>query len=93
MDSNNDDLIKKVDIQRIAEEGKRVYAQIKDKYEPKENGKFLAIDIDSKDVYLGNTSADALVIARAKHPNKVFYVIKIGYDVAETMAKAFTEKR
>jgi hypothetical protein len=86
---NNDELIKKTDIQRIADIGAKVYGEIKAKYDPKENGKFLAIDVDSKKVYLGNASAEAVVLAKKDHPNKVFYVVKIGFDVAETMAKSF----
>jgi len=88
--NNNEDLLKNVDIQKIAEEGAKIYSQIKIKYEPKENGKFLAIDIESKNAYIGNTSAEALELARQNHPKKVFYVVKVGFDVAETMAKAFT---
>jgi hypothetical protein len=90
--NNNDELIKTADIQKIAEEGARIYGRIKENYDPKEKGKFLAIDIDSKQAYLGATSAEALEMARQKHPNKVFYVVKIGFDVAETMARSFSEK-
>ncbi len=88
-----EDLIKNFDIQKIAEEGAKIYEQIKFDYDPKEKGKFLAIDIDSKKVYLGNTGAEALELARKNHPNKVFYVVKIGFDVAETMARSFTENK
>ena len=91
--ANNEELIKKADIQKIAEDGAKVYAQIKINYDPKERGKFLAIEIDSKNVYLGNTSAEALELARQNHPNKVFYVVKIGFDVAETMAQCFSESQ
>ncbi|MBI2406007.1 MAG: hypothetical protein HYV25_00290 [Candidatus Harrisonbacteria bacterium] len=91
--NNNGELIKKVDIQKIAEEGSRIYDQIKVNYDPKERGKFLAIDIDSKKGYLGNTSAEALESARQNHPNKIFYVVKIGFDVAETMARSFAEHK
>ena len=42
---NGNDLIKETDIQRIAEEGAKIYQTIKVQYDPKENGKFLAIDI------------------------------------------------
>jgi len=87
--TNNEELIKKVDIQKIAEEGSKIYEKIKVNYDPKHKGKFLAIDIESKKAYLGNTSAKALELARANHPNKVFYVVKIGFDVAETMAETF----
>ena len=93
MSNNTEELIKKADIQRIAEEGAKIYEQTKVNYDPKEKGKFLAIDIDSKETYLGNSSAEALELARARHPNKVFYVIKIGFDVAETMARTFYENK
>lgn len=90
---DNEDLIKKADIQKIAEEGTKIYEQIKIKYDPKEKGKFLAIDIESKKEYLGNTSAEALELARQNHPNKIFYVVKIGFDVAETMAHSFIDRK
>lgn len=86
---DNEDLIKKANIQRIAEEGAKIYEQIKINYDPRERGKFLALDIESKKAYLGNTSAEALELARQNHPDKVFYVVKIGFDAAETMARAF----
>lgn len=86
---NGDDLIKQADIQRIAQEGTNIYNEIKVKYDPEHRGQFLAIDIDSKQAYLGNSSADAVALARSKHPNTVFYVVKIGYDVAETLAQSF----
>ena len=89
---NDEKLIEQVDIERIAEKGAKIYEKIKSDYDPKEIEKFLAIDIDSEKVYLGDTSADALNFARQSHPNKVFYVVKIGFDVAETMAKSFIEK-
>jgi hypothetical protein len=90
---NNEDLIKKADIQKIAEDGAKIYEQIKINYDPKEKGKFLAIEIDSKKEYLGNTSAAALELARQNHPNKIFYVVKIGFDAAETMAQCFAESK
>lgn len=91
--NNNDELIKNADIQKIAEEGAQIYAQVKANYDPKEKGKFLAIEIESKNVYLGNTSAEALVLAKQNHPDKIFYVVKIGFDTAETMAQSFLENK
>lgn len=89
----NEELIKNVDIQQIADKGSKIYRRIKTDYSPKKNGKFLAIDIESKKTYLGNTSAEALEHARQNHPNKIFYVVKIGFDVAETMAHSFINKK
>lgn len=83
---NGDELIKKTDIQKIAEKGAKIYEAIKDQYEPVQNGKFLAIDIESKDAHLARTSSEAVELARKAHPNKIFYVVKIGYSAAETLA-------
>lgn len=52
--TNNEELIKNTNIQKIAEDGAKIYQEIKVKYEPQDNGKFLAIDIDSAKEYLGN---------------------------------------
>lgn len=89
---SNDSLIKQADIQKIANEGSRIYESIKANYEPQENGKFLAIDIDEEKAYLGLTSAEAVEIAKQQHPNKVFYVVKIGFDVVETIAQLLSRK-
>ena len=83
---NNDDLIKKTDIQKIAEAGAKIYESLRLQYEPDQNGKFLAIDIESKEIFTGNTSSEAVELARKTHPNKVFYVVKIGFSAAETLA-------
>ncbi len=82
------DLLKQADIQKIAAEGSQIYQEIKDKYEPQDNGKFLAINIETKDIYPGSTSAEAVEKATAAHPDKVFYVVKIGFESVETMAHA-----
>jgi len=86
MDNNNEELLKQTDIQKIAEEGAKIYESIKSQHEPIQNCKFLAIDIESKDTFLGNTSSEAVESARKAHPNKVFYVVKIGFSAAETLA-------
>ncbi len=89
MKSIDEDLIKNADIQKIAAEGSKIYDSIKADYEPQKKGQFLAIDIDSQEVYVGSTSAEAVELARQHHPHQVFYVVKIGYDVAESVAKSF----
>lgn len=86
MNMNHEELIKKADIQKIAVEGAKIYKSVHLNYEPSNNGSFLAIDIDSKEVFLGNTSSEAVELARKSHPNKVFYVVKIGFSAAETLA-------
>lgn len=83
----NDELIQQADVQKIAAEGAKIYENIKESYDPQKKGKFLAIDIETKSAYCADTSAGAVAEARKHHPNKIFYVVKIGFDAAETMAK------
>ena len=81
-----------VSIQHIADEGTKIYRQIKSQYEDTEKGKFLAIEIDSKDVFLGDTGGEAMELAEAKYPDKVFFVIRIGFDTIERIARSFIYK-
>lgn len=80
------------ELERIAREGAKIYEEIRTQYDPKEKGRFLAIEVEGRNVYLGSTSADALASAREQHPNKFFYVVKIGFDAAETMAQSLYPK-
>lgn len=38
---------------------------------------------------MGDTSADAMASALKNHPDKVFYIAQIGFDVAEMVARYF----
>jgi len=87
MDTKYDD--DNVDIQHIADEGTKIYRQIKSQYEDTKRGKFLAIEIDSKDVFLGDTGGEAMELAEIKYPDKVFFVVKIGFDTIAKMAHSF----
>ena len=89
---SSEEITKNADLQKVVDEGKKIYEEIKNTYEPVHNGKFLAIDVESKDAYMANTSVDAMLAARAVHPKKVFYMVKIGYDAVETITNFFLKK-
>lgn len=91
--NNDEEIIKKADLQKIADKGAKIYGAIKTDYEPQKTGQFLAIDVDTKKTYLGKSSAEALELARENHPYTVFYVMKIGFEAAETMARSFLGKK
>lgn len=81
-----DELAKNQPFQGIAEKGAIIYEKIKGEYEPKHNGEFLVIEVENGKVYIGATSAEALEQARTENPGKLFYVVKIGFGSAETLA-------
>ncbi len=76
----------------LARRGQLVYAKIKNKFEPKENGKFLAIEPDSGDVYLDADSVQATLKARKEHPDKLVYLKRIGYVAAGTMGSTILSR-
>lgn len=80
------ELAKNQPFQEIAEKGAAIYATKKSEYEPKDNGKFLAIEVENSTIYKADTSAEALENARKENPGKLFYVVKVGSDSAETLA-------
>lgn len=75
-------------MEKIVSEGTKIYQGIKNQYDPEYTGKFLAIEVDSAQVYFGDTSVEAMQKARAAHPNTVFYLVKIGFDTAESVLKS-----
>lgn len=83
------DLFKKVNIEKVAKDGQKIYEKIKNQYEPKENGKYVAIETESGDVFLAKDGAEAIVKAKNKYPNKVFFLVKIGFTTAEAVAKLY----
>ena len=71
---------------RVVKQGDAIYAKIKDEYEPRHTGKYLAIEPDTGRVYLAKDGAMAIVKAKRAQPRKFFYLKKIGYDTAERIA-------
>lgn len=81
---SNLDLSQKADIEKLACDGKKVYEKIKNQYEPKYNGKYLAIEPESGEAFMHNDAAYAMIKAKKKYPERLFFVLKIGCEVAET---------
>ncbi len=79
---SNLDLSKKVNIEKIASDGQKVYEKIKNRYESEYNGKFLAIEPESGSVFMAIDAANALVKAKKKYPERLFFLLKIGFDAA-----------
>ena len=84
------DLLKHPEIvQRISQKGRRIYNKIKKQYDPKYRGRYLAIEVDSGDVFLAKTGVEAREKAHEKYPDKVVFLEKIGFDTAEAMYKSW----
>lgn len=63
----------------IAERAERIYEEkYRQKYEKKHLGRFLVIEVDSHQVFLGDTPDAAYDEARKKFPQGFFHLIKVG---------------
>jgi len=71
------------DVDRLAEAGERVYEEkIKAQVEPRLTGKYLAIEPDSGEYFVGETMGEAGERAREKYPQKRFHLKKVGFRAA-----------
>jgi hypothetical protein len=86
------DFAKTMPFEEVAQKGADVYESIKADYESTQLGKFLAIEPDSKKSYVGTDIAEALDEARSENPGKLFYVVKIGFSTAETLAHSILHR-
>lgn len=65
--------------EEIAKIGEEFYQkELKSKLEPKENGKYVAIEAESKQYFIGGTKEEALDAAQKLFPDKIFFVRRIG---------------
>jgi len=83
------DFFPKGEMERITREGTKIYETIKDQYEPQHYGKYLAIDPESKDAFMDEDGAQAVLKAKEKYPKRVFFLVKIGYAAADTLMSLY----
>ncbi|MCI2430142.1 hypothetical protein LM602_01620 [Candidatus Acetothermia bacterium] len=68
---------------RLINRGKRLYkTKLKALLEPHHKGEYVAIEPDSGTYYLDHTMSEAYERAAAEHPDKLFYLARIGYRAA-----------
>ena len=67
-------------------QGKRIYEEkLKMLLEPTHSGEYIAIEPDSGRYFLGPTDAAATNAARAAIPDRIFYLMRVGYKAAYTI--------
>jgi len=72
-----------LDPDELVRRGQDYYERVlRAKLDPAHRGEFLAIEVETGDYALGDSTLDALDKAEAKHPDRVFYIMRIGYRTA-----------
>jgi hypothetical protein len=62
--------------------GKQRYEQIKEQVEAKHKNKFIVIEVESGEYFIDKDPVQAIVKARKKFPDAIFYRARIGYPAA-----------
>ena len=71
------------DTKAVIERAKRIYAeQLRAVLEPRHLNRFVAIEPESGEYFLGDTFDEAVKSARAKHPSRLSHTIWIGHRAA-----------
>lgn len=77
-------MLAEAEVTRIATHGQAIYDRaLKPVLEPVQNGKFVAIDIDTEAYTIAATAEEALLLARQKAPGKVFFLARVGSRAAD----------
>jgi hypothetical protein len=83
----------KMEHHELARRGREYYDRVlRDQLEPEHNGKFLALDVETGDYELGDSQLEALDRAEARHPDSVFYILRVGYRTAARIGAQFQGK-
>jgi hypothetical protein len=71
------------DTKSVIERAKRIYAeQLRAGFEAQHRNRFVAIEPESGEYFLGDTFDEAVKAARAKHPPRLSHTIRIGHRAA-----------
>jgi len=65
----------------LEQRAKKEYERLKS-IERQYRGQYIAIDPISLDYFIGNSLAQAILKARVKHPDRLFWTTRIGYTSA-----------
>lgn len=72
--------------------GEELYqTKLKAALEPAHQNKFVAIDPDSGDYFLGDTLGEALDAAQEAYPDRLFYGVRVGHPAAVHMGVLWTQ--
>lgn len=70
------------DIHDISQKGQPIFEVLSQELAGSHFGKFIAIDADSGEYFLGETGIEATRKAQKKFPGKVFFLGRLGYRTA-----------
>ena len=71
--------ITSINVNDFSKRAHTIYEKIRQGVEVKHRGKFLALEPDSGEYFLGDDELGAINNGKAKYPDKLFYLFRVGY--------------
>jgi len=72
-----------MDRHQLGRRGQAYYDQhLRARLEPEHDGKFLVLEVETADYEMDDDEMAAIQRARAKHPQSLFYVLRVGHRAA-----------
>ena len=69
--------------QDIAQRGEAIYREkYQREFEKSQNGKFVAINVNTEETTVSDTAEDAIRMALEKDPSGLFHLVRVGYKAA-----------
>lgn len=76
---------------RVYRKAKRLYqTKLKALLEPTHTGRIAVIEPDSGEYFLGSRIDETLEAAIVEHPDKLFYIVRVGYPAALKIRKTLS---
>jgi hypothetical protein len=66
---------------------------LKHQLEPTHLHRFVAVEPDSGDYFLGDTLSDAILAARMAHPDRISFALRIGHESAVHLGVCRTDRK
>ena len=78
----------------LAERSERFYEEkLRSLLEPAQIGKFLAVEPEVEQYFLGPTALAALDAAHEALPDKIFYLMRVGYKAAHVIGGSVVQSK
>jgi len=66
----------------VIERSKKIYEQHRESLEAEHRDRYVAIEPQSGEIFLGDTFDDAVKAARTEYPSRLSHTIRIGHEAA-----------
>lgn len=70
---------------QLAKQALAIYRKNQKKLERQKRGKIAAIDVKSAEIFIGDSTIQAGLKAKKKHPDHLFYFKRIGYPAVHSL--------